>query len=223
MLLASAGADATVRIWDPGTGHPVGEPLTGHTGSVLGVCPLPGWDRAGRPDGRMLLASTGDDATVRIWDPATGHPVGEPLTGHTGTVWGVCPLPGWDRAGRPDGRMLLASAGDDATVRIWDPATGHPVGEPLTGHTGAVGGVCPLPGWDRAGRPDGRTLLASAGVDAAVRIWDPVTGHPVGDPLTGHTGTVVEVCPLPGWEEARRPAAGRTLLASAGADATVRI
>jgi WD40 repeat protein len=174
-LLASAGRDETVRIWDPTTGHSLGDPLTGHTSPVVGVCPLPGRD----PDGRTLLASAGQDGTVRIWDPTTGHSLGDPLTGHTGGVWGVCPLPGWD----PDGRTLLATTGQDGTVRIWDPTTGHPLGDPLTGHTGPVWGVCPLPGWDPDGHPDGRTLLATTGQDGTVRIWDPTTGHPLGDPL----------------------------------------
>jgi WD40 repeat protein len=30
------------------------------------------------PDGK-LLASTDRDGTMRVWDPATGHPVGAPL------------------------------------------------------------------------------------------------------------------------------------------------
>ena len=80
------------------------------------------------PDGRMLVASGSDDETVRLWDPATGTPVGDPLEGHTGSVNAVAAVP------LPDGRMLLASASDDETVRLWDPATGTPVGDPLEGH-----------------------------------------------------------------------------------------
>ena len=74
------------------------------------------------PGRATLLASGSDDGTVRLWDPATGAPVGAPLTGHTGR--GV-------RGGVQPGRAtLLATAGDDGTVRLWDPATGAPVGAP---------------------------------------------------------------------------------------------
>jgi hypothetical protein len=37
VVLASGGADGTVRRWDGATGAPIGEPLTGHTGWVLAV------------------------------------------------------------------------------------------------------------------------------------------------------------------------------------------
>ena len=70
---------------------------------------------------------------MRLWDPATGTPVGDPLTGHTGAVWAVAAVP------CPTG-TLLATGSDDGTVRLWDPATGAPVGDPLTGHTGGVRG-----------------------------------------------------------------------------------
>ncbi|MDN5856830.1 MAG: WD40 repeat domain-containing protein, partial [Actinomycetia bacterium] len=104
-LLASAGGDHTVRIWDPTTGA-TRHVLHGHTGAVGGVCTI-------RVEGHELLASAGRDHTVRIWDPTTGA-TRHVLEGHTAWVVGVCPI-------RVEGHELLASASYDRTVRIWDP------------------------------------------------------------------------------------------------------
>ncbi|MFF5188648.1 helix-turn-helix domain-containing protein [Streptomyces sp. NPDC000345] len=143
-LLATAGADGTVRLWDLRVGTPTAGPLSGHEGSVRAI--------AFSPDGR-LIATGGADGTVRLWDPVAASPSGCPLTGHTGPVGCV--------AFSPDGR-LVASAGDDATVRYWSPATGRSAGEPLTGHEGPVTGLS----FSRDGG-----LLSSAGTDRTVRLW----------------------------------------------------
>ncbi|MFF0776186.1 hypothetical protein ACFYUK_45365 [Nonomuraea wenchangensis] len=44
-----------------------------------------------------------------------------------------------------DGRPVAVTASDDTAVRVWDLATGRPIGDPLTGHTGPVNAVaCPM-------------------------------------------------------------------------------
>jgi WD40 repeat protein len=76
------------------------------------------------------------------------------LTGHTSWVDSV--------AFSPDGKTLASGSADD-TIRLWDVATGRPIGNPLTGHTGEVNSV--------AFSPDGKTL-ASGSADHTVRLWD---------------------------------------------------
>ncbi|MFD0662067.1 NACHT and WD repeat domain-containing protein [Thermocatellispora tengchongensis] len=119
-LLASAGADRAVRIWNPADGQ-AERVMTGHTAGVTKV-------RAFALDGRLLLATASEDGTIRIWDPATGL-AERTLAGHTGPVTDVC-------AFTVEGRTLLASTGGDGSVRVWDPALGR-VERHLSGHRGA--------------------------------------------------------------------------------------
>ncbi|WP_329271424.1 WD40 repeat domain-containing protein [Streptomyces sp. NBC_01451] len=220
--LATAGRDGTVRIWDPVVGRQSGPPLTGHEGRVWGICTLPGWGSDGTSDGSTLLATTGQDGTVRIWDPVAGRQSGPPLTGHEGRVRGICTLPGWGSDGTSDGSTLLATTGQDGTVRIWDPVAGRQSGPPLTGHEGRALGICCFPARDAASG----LLLASTGEDGTVRVWDPVTGHQLGLPLVGHTGGVWAVCAFPAPADGKSTGystAAPMLLATAGEDGTVRV
>ena len=115
------------------------------------------------------------------------------VTGHTGWVRTV--------AIAPDGAWLT-TAGDDKTVRLWNPDTGECTAI-LTGHTDWVASV--------AIAPDG-TWLVSAGLDHTVRLWDRETGECTAI-LTGHTDGVNSVAVAPDG----------TWLATVSDDATVRI
>lgn len=114
-----------------------------------------------QPDGAVLMATTGYDTAVHVWNLTTGqllNSVDAPQTGQSVA---------WD----PDGSRLAVGSGDD-TARIWDPFTGNLL-KTLTGHSGAVGPVV----WGKTS--DGRLLLATGSEDGSSRIWDPETGNTV--------------------------------------------
>ncbi|HEY7314352.1 MAG TPA: serine/threonine-protein kinase [Gemmataceae bacterium] len=146
-LLASAGGDGAIRIWEVPTEQEK-LCLRGHGGPVHAV--------AFRPDGDCL-ASAGDDGTIRVWGAMSGRER-LCLRGHAGPIRAV--------AFTPDGRRL-ASAGDDGTVRLWAEAAGQEL-LVLGDHNGPVYAV--------VFSLDGR-YLATGGRDEAVRIWDAATGN----------------------------------------------
>ena len=116
-MLASAGFDGTIRLWDVLSHRQLGRPLAPHAGWVTRV--------AFSPDGRTL-ASAGIDKRVRLWDVPSHTLLGDPLAGHSGDVDGV--------AFSPDGRTLV-SASADKSVRLWDVGTRRQLGQPVIGRT----------------------------------------------------------------------------------------
>ncbi|MGW2047871.1 WD40 domain-containing protein [Streptomyces sp. NPDC001858] len=179
-LLATANDDDTVCLWYRATGAHV-VTIGEHFGRVRSV--------AFRPDG-AVLATGCDDRKVRLWDLAERR-ITAVLDGHTDRVYAV--------TFAPDGSWL-ASASWDGRAVIWrDGVAAHR----LTGHTGKL--------WTAAAHPS-RPLLATAGDDRKVRLWDTRTGRELAA-LTGHTGRVLAVAFSPD---------GSTL-ASGGEDGTVRL
>jgi WD40 repeat protein len=102
----------------------------------------------------------------------------------------------------PDGQRL-ASAGEDQTVRLWDPATGALLAT-CPGHLSRVLSV--------AFRPDGARLVTTSS-DGTVRQWDAATGREVEPPYDRHSGEVAAAVYSPDGQ----------WVASAGTDRTIRV
>jgi WD40 repeat protein len=202
-ILASAGYDAVARLWDSSSGAELSEMIGGtfaipaiaftpdgasiaivnggiirlrDTASTRFVRTIAGeapfFSIAFSPDGRLL--ASGDVAnTIQLWDMSTQtSPAIEirqsllTLTGHAGRSGRPEALV-WQVAFSPDG-SLLASAGGDKTVRVWEVKSGRLLAT-LEGHSEAVTSV--------AFSPDGRRL-ASGGLDGAVILWSAAAPMP---------------------------------------------
>jgi WD40 repeat protein/serine/threonine protein kinase len=141
-LLASAGKDAVVRIYDLANRRLQQSIATGQK-EVNGV--------AFSGDGRRL-ASAGDDGTVRVWNLADQTEVLR-IAAHPRLAFQV-------RFTADD--TMLISCGNDPIIRLWDARSGVALGS-LSSHQHAV--EC------TALSADGR-WLASGGADAKAVIWD---------------------------------------------------
>lgn len=196
LLLASAGHDHTVRIWDAATGKELHCLTTEAERSKPFSLARWMFCVAFSPDGKRLAAGEHNKGwaanQIRIWDVATG----KVLVTAQGGKGGVPAI-----AFSPDG-LLLATGGQDATVTIWDAATGTPRLQ-MAGHEGPVRSVV----WNQTG-----DRIASASNDKSIRIWDAATGKELLK-LTGHQAEV---------ESVHFSADGRSLV-SGSADKSIRL
>jgi WD40 repeat protein len=103
-LLAAAGNDSTIIMWDAVRHRRYGLPLSADAGAVL--------DISFSPDGR-ILASGNEDHSINLWDPVHGVHLRE-LAEHTEEISGV--------AFSGDGRTLTSSS-NDGTAIVWHVAS----------------------------------------------------------------------------------------------------
>jgi dipeptidyl aminopeptidase/acylaminoacyl peptidase len=105
------------------------------------------------PDGQRVVTAS-KDHTARLWDAASGKPIGEPMK-HEDVVNSA--------QFSPDGLRVVTTL-EDKTARLWDSISGKPIGEPLK-HADVINSA--------QFSPDGQRIV-TASWDKTARLWDAV-------------------------------------------------
>lgn len=221
--IVSAGADASVRVWNPEHDDPLAT-LRSDSRAYLSVAVCDGarFVAAGDEDGFACVWDTEAPALVARFDTTGGALRDVALSANgervaTGGVDGIVRL--WTRTGEllstwtgHDGEInglaidatgeRVLSGSDDATAILWQAGLPDPI-HVLVGHEGWIRGV------DMS--PDG-LLAATASDDRTVRIWSLATGA-TERVLEGHAEAVLDV----------RFVAGGDRILSSSDDATIRL
>lgn len=148
--IVSGDSDGVIKIWDltNGEARSIESPGKSRVNAVVFS-----------PDGAQIASSDGNN--IILWDAETAEQVSV-LEGHTDWVRSL--------AYNADG-SILASGGDDKTIRLWDVATLKEL------HTIQMAGPV-----DRlAFTPDGKTLASTDGNTAGALLWDTATGEKIGE------------------------------------------
>jgi serine/threonine protein kinase len=220
--IVSAGADATLRVWNAGSGVPVRiielddgpatamavddrRALTGHKSGAIVLwdleraeklgffqyqpAPVTGLAFAGDPDHFAAVSQTGAMSLFDVRAPTAPTLLAEGLDGAQ-AIAGSRSL------------RLLASAGQDHSIRLWRTDTGG-LARSWRGQSEAASTVEMSPG--------GRSL-ATGSATGAVRLWSTSSSRPQRS-FRAHSGRVTSVA----------FARGDRLLASAGEDGQVKL
>ncbi|KJE93500.1 Tbl1xr1 protein [Capsaspora owczarzaki ATCC 30864] len=111
---ATCSVDTTIQVWEVGSAKPV-HSFVGHSNEVNSVL----WDPAAN-----LLASGSDDCTAKIWSMASSSPLFD-LQGHSAGIYCIRWSPTGVGSRNPHLPLLLATASNDSTIRLWEVANGQ--------------------------------------------------------------------------------------------------
>ncbi|XP_067870026.1 telomerase protein component 1-like [Heterodontus francisci] len=179
--VASCSNDGTVRLWDPDTGECIRE-LKGHTSTISGVSIMADLVLSVSGSGDLVVWKESGSAVTTI----RAHP-------HRINQLAAFSKPGpVVKAGRGQGeqpgQLIVVTASDDGTVRLWNPLLADEVST-LTGHSAPVNGAAAGDRLPLLPDPPGLTEPCDYGRSLTGKVWSirrvieaqslPSAGHPL--------------------------------------------
>ena len=160
--LATAGNDFMVRFWDFTNGTQV-RAISGHTDAI--------WSLAFDPAGKQLATGSWDK-TVKVWDADLSHDLQR-----------FPALPSYSLCFSPSGKSLACGSRDVQILKVGSGEPAYRLPDYQNGDT--------LVAWS----PNG-TLLAAAGMDRVVTIWDASNWRKLAE-LKGHKAKIASLAYSP--------------------------
>jgi WD40 repeat protein len=163
-VLASAGFDGTIILWDLASRQPLAKPIGASSEKV--------WCLAFSPDGKTLAAGD-QDGRIVLWDVRSRTQLSEADEGQVVLSLAFSPDSRTLAASLNDGKLILR---DVSTQRLQVFRSGE-----ATKKANSV-----------AFSPDGK-ILAAGQVDNTITLWDVNSLQPLEPPLAGHEGQVMSI------------------------------
>ncbi|MFF9819058.1 WD40 repeat domain-containing protein [Streptomyces sp. NPDC014006] len=170
--LASGSADGSVCVWDLRSTTLLAK-FRDHRFSVRCLA-------THRNTRGLYLASGGSDGAVRVWNVRQLQQHGPTIKCGQFFVNDIA----FGTSTGDDRRMLVASAGQNGTLKLWDALTADQVGQ-LSPGDGELTAVTAL------ALPAGRRLFAAAG-RTSIHVWDPAADRRLLQIVTGETITALK-------------------------------
>ena len=152
-VLATAGDDKVVSLWDAGSGVATGPGrLAGHAGALLDVDFSGGENGGGGGGGDLTVLGAGADKSIRLWDAVTGK-CRHALRGHAEKVCAA--------RFSPFENTRAASCSHDKTIKVWDLNKGF-----------CVASIMCASNCNAVTYGDGAGVVVTGHFDGAARVWD---------------------------------------------------